>query len=323
MTRISDDRDTPADHDALVARVLDRPGVVLLLGDVDTGKTSLARRLLTEASAAGLSCAYLDADLGQPVAAEPGVVGLLHLPAPDGGDREAAAQRRRLEPPIVPDARSFVGSLDVTGHGMALISATAHLLIRLRAAAQAVPTRGTGMPDLVVVDTPGFVAGVAGQELAFHLMRLVAPDHVVGLARGLELEQVLGVTRRFSRAEVLQLEVASATEPKGLLERVEARRAAFARVFGGELHRFRVRPGVFMPAIASGLSPALLHRLVVGLEDGNGGCPGIGLLEADGDGLRLITPVATPPSGLRLGSIRLAADFTPRPVDLRQVLQSA
>lgn len=310
---------TPADHDALVARVLARPGVVLLLGDVDTGKTSLARRLLTEAVAAGLSCAYLDADLGQPVAAEPGVVGLVHVAGSQAGV-DGDVPRRALDPPVEPHVRSFVGSLHVTGHGMAFVSATAHLLIGLRTAAHA---RATGMPALVVVDTPGFIAGVAGQELVFHLMRLVAPDHVVGLARGLELEPVLGVARRFSRAEVLQIGVCDATRPKGLLDRAETRRAAFARVFSGSLHRYRIRPTVFMPAVASGLAPESLDRLVVGLEDGRGTCPGIGVLDAGEDGLRLITPVARAPSGLRLGSIRLDGDCTPRQVDLRQVLQSS
>ena len=79
------------------------------------------------------------------------------------------------------------------------------------------------------------------------------------------------------------------------------------RYFSGELHRFRVKPTVFMPALPALFEPADLDRLLVGLSDGAGGYPGIGYLEhAPDEGvIRLISPVAEGPKALRLGSVRL------------------
>ena len=96
------------------------------------------------------------------------------------------------------------------------------------------------------------------------------------------------------------------------------------RYFGSELHRFRVKPTVFMPALPPLFDLANLHRLLVGLSDGAGSFSGIGYLEhlPDEGGLRLISPVAEGPKALRLGSVRLEDDFRAKRVDLRNLFGS-
>jgi polynucleotide 5'-kinase involved in rRNA processing len=77
-----------------------------------------------------------------------------------------------------------------------------------------------------------------------------------------------------------------------------------------------------MPTLPPEFDLALLDELVVGMEDGEGHCVGIGVLEYDSgeDILRMVSPVSEGVRGLRLGSIRM--DISGRskgPVDLRQL----
>jgi hypothetical protein len=97
-----------------------------------------------------------------------------------------------------------------------------------------------------------------------------------------------------------------------------------AAYFSGELHRFRVKPTVFMPALPPLFPLEQLHRILVGLSDGAGGTTGLGYLEHTPEEgvLRLISPVAEGPKALRLGSVRLEEGFRVRRVDLRNLFGS-
>jgi len=96
------------------------------------------------------------------------------------------------------------------------------------------------------------------------------------------------------------------------------------RYFDEPLHRWRVKPTVFMPALPALFDLSALDRLLVGLSDGKGGCPGIGYLEhvAEDGALRLVSPAAEGPKALILGSMRLEDDFRARRMDLRNLFGS-
>src|SRR5581483_5372604 len=121
------------------------------------------------------------------------------------------------------------------------------------------------------------------------------------------------------RTEVVPLGVHPDVVPTTVEERAKNREAAMARYFAGELHRWRVKPTVFMPALPPLFDLAQLDRLLVGLSDGAGAYLGVGFLEyAPGEGvLRLISPVAEAPKALRLGSVRLEDSYRAKRVDLR------
>ena len=52
-------------YEAVVERVATTPGVVVLLGGLDSGKSTLARQIARAGLETGRSVAYLDTDLGQ------------------------------------------------------------------------------------------------------------------------------------------------------------------------------------------------------------------------------------------------------------------
>jgi polynucleotide 5'-hydroxyl-kinase GRC3/NOL9 len=289
------------EHEALVERVASSANTVVLIGGLDSGKSTLARSLLATAIAAGRRTAYLDADVGQKCVGPPGTIGLRMLAGTEdlGPDRLPSA-----------DALAFVGSTSPQGHLLPVVTGAATLLARAR----------SGGAELVVIDTSGFVAGIYGQLLKYHKVEMTRPDVVVGLQRGEELGPLLGVIQRFFSAEVVALGVHPNVVPSSVEQRAENRELAMRSYFGADLHRWRVKPTVFMPALPPLFDLAQLDRLLVGLSDGDGSYLGIGFLEyGEDEVLRLVSPVADGPKALRLGSVRLEENFRAKRVDLRNL----
>jgi polynucleotide 5'-hydroxyl-kinase GRC3/NOL9 len=290
------------EHDVLVERAVRDHRTVLLVGGLDSGKSTLARTMLRAALEAGRSTAFLDADVGQKSVGPPATVGLKHVRTPE--DLEPARM-------AVPDALGFVGSTSPQGHLLPLVTSLARLHTRAR-------DEGA---EFVAVDTSGLVSGIYGQLVKYHKVEMLQPDLVVGLQRGEELDPVLGVIQRFFATEVVPLGVHPGVVSAGVEQRATHREAAMRDYLAAPLHRFRIKPTVFMPALPPLFEFAQLDRLLVGMSDGAGWYTGIGYLEhsaADGV-LRLISPVADAPKALRLGSVRLEENFRVRRVDLRNL----
>jgi polynucleotide 5'-hydroxyl-kinase GRC3/NOL9 len=293
------------EYEALVDEAVRTKRTVLLVGGLDTGKSTLSRSLLSAAIAAGRTVAFLDADVGQKTVGPPATISLKRLGSAEDLEPERLAEG---------DALSFVGAISPEGHLLSVLAGVASLY---RMAVE-------GGADFVVVDTSGLVSGIQGQILKYHKVELLRPDLVVGLQRGEELLPLLGVIQRFFATEVVPLGVHPGVVPTTVDQRAENRERSMGRYFSGELHRFRVKPTVFMPALPPMFDLANLHRMLVGLSDGAGSYTGLGLLEhAPEEGvLRLISPVAAGPKALRLGSVRIEESFRAKRVDLRDLLGS-
>lgn len=270
-------------HAALLDDLIRRRGVIMLIGAPDTGKSSFARRLLAGALDTGKTAAYVDADVDQSTTGPPTCVGL-HL----------VRTRADLDDLHRADAMQFVGSINPEGVVLQQVVATAALVDRAR-----------DHVDVVVVDTTGVISGVVGQTLKYHKMELCRPDVVVGLERGAELDPVLGMLRRFFSADVEVAPVDPHVRPPSPEDRSARRKAAFAEAFSQPLQRWRVRPTVFAPTLPAGLDLQRLDGVLVGLQDGEGWCLGLGLLEYDGEALRVITNAGEGMRGLRLGSLHM------------------
>jgi polynucleotide 5'-hydroxyl-kinase GRC3/NOL9 len=288
--------------EVIIDRLVSSAQVVMLVGGLDTGKSTLGRALAAAALEAGRRVAYLDADLGQKMVGPPSAVSLRLV-----GDRGDL----RREALSVPDALYFVGATSPQGQLLPLVVGAGRLLARAKA-------QGA---EIVIVDTSGLVSGVYGQLLKYHKVEELQPDAVVGLQRGEELEPLMGIIQRFFPTEVLTLPIPSGVRPTSVDERARNREVAFRRYFSEPLQRWRVKPTVFMPALPALFDPEKLHRVLVGLSDGAGGYSGLGYLEYTGEDqvLRLVSPTADAPKALRLGSIRLEDDFRVRRLDLRNL----
>jgi polynucleotide 5'-kinase involved in rRNA processing len=292
-------------YEELIARAVALRGVDVLIGGMDSGKSTLARRIAEAGVAEGLTVGVLDADVGQSTIGPPTTVGLRLCRSEADLLPEALRQADHL---------AFAGSISPQGHLLPLVTGTRLLLDRARA-------QGA---ELVVVDTTGLVSGVYAQLLKFHKVGVLQPELVVGIARGEELEPLLGVIRRFYATDVVTLTIHPDVVPTSVEQRAANREESMRSYFAEPLHRWRVKPTVFMPALPDLFDISTLDRIVVGLSDGKGSCLGVGYLEylEEDGGLRLISPVAEAPKALILGSVRLEDGFRARRVDLRNLLGS-
>ncbi len=275
----------------MIEQLLAARGTIVLLGGIDTGKTSFGLTVADAARAAGLHIAYVDADVGQSTIGPPTCVGLKFCKDLEKVDSESIMQADEL---------GFVGSNSPEGHLLPLVASTARLVNHARQAGC----------EMVIVDTSSFISGVYAEILKYYKLELIRPDAVVGFQRGEELDPILGVVSRFFPAEVITLKVDRAIVERSAQERLEAREASFAAYFAPPLSRWRVKTSVFMPSIPPETDLSRLHGLVVGLEDGSGKCRGIGLLEFEREEkvLRMVTSVGDGAKGLRLGSVRMTPD---------------
>lgn len=273
---------TEGNHEA-IAREVSRVGVAMMIGGVDTGKTTLALEAARLALSAGRTVALVDADVGNTTVGPPACVGLKVL-----------HRTEDLEEIEVPDRLHFVGTIS-----------PARLVLQQVVATVAVVEQARRLADLVLVDTTAVVSGVAGETLKYHKAELVRPDLVVALQRGGEMEPVVGMLRRFLGLRVNMIPSDPNVIPTSPDERAQRRTQAFARALQPPLGRWKVRPTVFAPTLPMGLHLERLDHVLVGVQDEEGGCLGLGILDHEDDGLRVLTNVGEGMKGLRLGSMRL------------------
>jgi len=282
---------------SLRQRVIGEHGVIMLIGAPDTGKTTLATLLLSDALNANRAVAFVDADIGTPTVGPPACVGLKWV--------RSHADLSRLEA----DELRFVGSVQPQGAILPHVVAAADLV--------EVARRDT---DFIVLDTTGVVSGVVGQTLKYHLMELCNPGLVIAMQRGGEMEPTIGMLRRFLSARVAKVTPDGVT-PVGPLARSETRRAAFAKEFAGAMQRWRVGHDVFAPTLPEAFDESRLDGMLVGVQDKMGRCLGLGALQWADDAISVATRHGEAMHGLRIGSLRIDLEtFSTTQVRLRDLM---
>jgi polynucleotide 5'-kinase involved in rRNA processing len=267
-----------------------RSHLTLLVGGVDTGKTSLAAFLANGLLARGFQVGVVDADLGQSEIGPPTTVGLGRVTR--GLTRLGDADVAGL---------SFVGSTSPRGHVTATIAATHRMAERALA---------LGL-ERVVVDTCGFIEGPLGRILKQRKIERLDPDLVICLERERECEQILGAYAGRRRPEILRLPVGASVQRRSALERRRHRENAVDVYFHGAILRRLAVPGLALRVMGDGAGwtslddPDDLEPALVGLDDAGGDTLGLGAFcDVDvGDRTLLVdTPVRDRHvAGLRVG----------------------
>lgn len=273
--------------------------MVMMVGAMDTGKSTVGRRIARRALEMGRTVAYVDADVGNSMIGPPACAGMAVLEAPSDLDGLRQGDRLHFVGSIVPD----------------------RLVLQHVVATTALAEAGRRNADMVVVDTTGAISGVAGETLKYHKVELIRPDIVVALQRGGELEPVLGMLKRFLSPEIATMPADPGVTPVGPDTRAAQRAANFASAFRPPLDRWRVRPTVFAPTLPPGLDLVRLDGVLVGVQDGEGNCIGLGRLEYEDGTLKVVTRAGEGMQGLRLGSLRIDPEtFMTKKVNLRELM---
>lgn len=286
------------DYASLRERVVGEHGVVMLIGAADTGKTTLGRYLARDALVAGRSVAFIDADVGATTVGPPACVGLKLLES-----------SRDLQHLSEADELRFVGSVHPQGVVLPHVVAAAALVERAKRHA-----------DYIVLDTTGVVGGVVGQTLKYHLMELAQPAVVIAMQHGTEMEPIIAMLKRFLSARVARAEPLPSHVPLSPVERAEQRIKAFGEALPEPLERWRIQPTVFAPTLPEGFEEEKLDGMLVGIQDGDGACLGLGVIEHEDAVLRVATRHGERMKGLRLGSMRIDLEtYATTGVRLRQL----
>ncbi len=147
---------------------LRQPGVCLILGGVDTGKTTLAAALAGRMTANG-PVGVIDADVGQSHIGPPATVGWAVVDKPEVDFSQ-----------LVPGGISFVGDVTPVGHLLQLTAAIAQCVRQV--------SKVTGR---IIIDTPGFIAGPAANVLWWTVQGIVRPTLIAAVQRENELNDIL------------------------------------------------------------------------------------------------------------------------------------
>ena len=248
---------------------------VMVIGGVDSGKTTLCKYLVARACTAGTTVGLVDADVGQSTLGPSSTIGakILHKPEDAFCDD--------VRPPFM----RFVGGMSPSGRISACV-------VGARRALDWVHENGA---QFIVIDTTGLVDGELGKELKTRKVDLLAPDILVAIAREAELEHILAPLEELG-VPVERLRRSEAAVVRSPSTRQKFRLDKFQEYFrNSSLHEFSFDQLAiadcpsnfaqhFAPAQIISTLPLLerwaLVGLLVGLEDTTGRCLAVGLIES-------------------------------------------
>lgn len=246
-------------------QVLDRDtlqrGTCLLLGGVDTGKTTLAVALAKRLSARQ-PVGIIDADIGQSHLGPPTTVGWTVISNPPIDLSQLTAT-----------GISFVGDITPVRHLLQLTAGIAQGVQQL-----------SKVSDVIIIDTPGFIRGPAAAALWWTVHQILNPALILAVQRGDALADILvGLGPFGCRLEQIQcpLDIPVKSAP----ERRRHRLIQFTKYFRDScLYDINVNE-VAVQSSRRLSRESLLSRLV-GLRDENGADIAVGVvtgLQQDGD----------------------------------------
>ncbi|MGQ9454493.1 MAG: Clp1/GlmU family protein [Armatimonadota bacterium] len=202
--------DTPKDWQDAITNILADPGVVMVIGAVDTGKTYFCTQLATAGVEEGLSTAVVDADVGQSEIGAPGTIGVAFAEKP----LETLSE-------LSPKRLYFVGATSPFRHVVECVVGTKKM----------VDCALSSNARLVVVDTTGLIDGDIGRKLKLYKIDLVRPKYLVGIQRKWEIECLLAPFEKMQGMKIIKLAPSELSRRKPPEFRAARRQAKFYNHF--------------------------------------------------------------------------------------------
>ncbi|MEW5762618.1 MAG: Clp1/GlmU family protein [Bacillota bacterium] len=205
----------PAGWGEIADALLVQARLVILIGPVDTGKSTLTVYLANRSRQMGYTTAVVDADVGQSDIGPPTTIGL--------GIVRAEVEQLEQVPPV---DLYFVGSTTPYGHVAEMVVGTKRMVDRAFALGA----------QRVLVNTTGLIHGELGQALKYHKVDLLRPDAIIGLQRRGEAECLLRIWEALGY-RIYRLPVDPRVRRRPLEVRAAFRRRRWREYFGGSTLR--------------------------------------------------------------------------------------
>lgn len=263
----------------LLTRLQQRPGRVLIVGPVDSGKSTLAVWLADRMAENG-PVASIDADVGQSRIGPPGTIGLRHG---DGAEH-----------------CYFVGDVTPTGCMPAVLSGLT----------RAVATGEAGGRS-IIIDTTGYVDGDAALGLKVAKVEMLAPVRVVAIGDGLAIRRISAAVGDMSGVQLHRVATADTINSKSPASRRQYRADRFAEVLAGSNLRWIDLHGKSVQGTADGPGGDRVG-LLTGFQDAHHRLVCLGLLKSvDRRGGRILVQApesAERATGVVFGAVCLDGD---------------
>ncbi|MCE5324384.1 hypothetical protein LLG46_13875 [bacterium] len=199
-----------ADWDNNISEIISKPGLAMVVGGVDVGKTSFCLQLCKAGYEAGLPTAVVDADVGQSEVGAPGTIGMAVVDRNINSLSDLRAKRLY-----------FVGNTSPVGHMLESVVGTKKMV-------DAAIKQGA---RLVVVDTTGLVDGALGRRLKTYKTDLVRPDYLIGIEKRHEIDHLLLPFTKVSSIKVCRLTSSDQARRKPIEFRTARRQLSFYKHF--------------------------------------------------------------------------------------------
>jgi polynucleotide 5'-hydroxyl-kinase GRC3/NOL9 len=270
----------PKEWHALLDILENERGTAIIIGATDMGKTTLANFLISNLCRRGLKVALVDGDIGQSSLGPPTTIGLaLFKSDPD------------WEVVFSPPEIFFVGSTTPEGHFPLVLEGIKRMVDKARSHA----------PELVLIDTTGFVSGETGKELKKRKIDLISPSFILALQKSDEIEHILGLYQENRLYKIVRLPSSEKVKPRSMEERRTNRANKFREYFRDSviqelaMEQVRIEGEVLDP---NGESIPLdwslrINGLLIGLKDHNDDALALGLIRNYFDEKKLLR-VSTP-----------------------------
>lgn len=158
------------DWQKLANRIIMPQQIVLVIGATDAGKSTFCRFLVNAALTQGLKTAFVDADVGQSQIGPPTTIGM----------KAFTPEMAPIQFDGTADRLYFVGDLSPRPRYLETLTG-ARLMVDKARETEA---------DFIVVDTTGYIHDPPAVSLKQHKIELIRPNHLVGIGRAIELEQI-------------------------------------------------------------------------------------------------------------------------------------
>lgn len=180
----------------------------MLLGAIDTGKSSFAKYLIQQGLQKGYRVAHIDADMGQSTLGPPCTIGMK----------------------ILHDKSDWIGG-ETLLHFIGATSPVGHFLTTVVGINKLVEKAKSQNANLIIIDTTGLVYGDIARELKFRKVESVNPQYLVAFQRKGEIEHLLIPHEKSGRCKIFRLPVSEKVVPRSPDDRRAYREQKFAEYF--------------------------------------------------------------------------------------------
>ncbi|MBC7113123.1 MAG: hypothetical protein H5T34_03770 [Candidatus Methanomethyliales bacterium] len=187
-----------------------RPTKALIIGDVDSGKTTFAVYLSNMAFDRGVKVAVIDADPGQAEISLPTTIGYGFL-------NEGVTSMDKI--PL--KSAFFIGSTSPSDAPTRVVVGTRRLI-------DMALSNGA---ELVTINTCGWIYGRRAREFKTSLIQSISPEYLVVIQRCSEVENLVKAWESISSTEILRVSTSPASRLRSRNERKEKRETAYKKYF--------------------------------------------------------------------------------------------